>query len=56
MDRVALESNFMLTRKSNFADGARALLAADQLLYAGAHAAAIEAAMVQQQVLQGSGC
>ena len=37
MDRVALESNFMLTKKSNFADGARALLAADQLLYAGVH-------------------
>ena len=30
-------------------DGARALIAADNLLYAGAHAAAIEAAMVQKR-------
>ena len=56
MDRVALESNFMLTKKSNFADGARALLAADQLLYAGAHAPTIEAAMVQRKFCKSSGC
>ncbi len=56
MDRVALESNFMLTRKSNFADGARALIAADNLLYAGAHAAAIESAMVEKRFCKASGC
>ena len=56
MDRVALESNFILTPKSNFGDGARALIAADNLLYAGAHAAAIESAMVGKRFCKQSGC
>jgi hypothetical protein len=51
MDRVVLESNFLLTRKSNFKAGAKALLAADQLLYAGAHSAQITAEMTQRKFL-----
>jgi hypothetical protein len=47
-DRVVLESNFMLGRRSNFRDGARALLAADQLLYGGIHTATIGAELVQR--------
>ena len=50
MDRVVLEANFMLTTKSDFKDGAKALIAADQLLYGGAHAATIEAALDRSQI------
>ena len=56
MDRDVLEGNFMLTRKSGFGDGARAIIAADQMLYAGAHAAAIEGVMVQRKLCKKSGC
>jgi hypothetical protein len=56
MDRVVLESHFMLGKRSGFGDGARALLAADGLLYAGAHAAAIEAEMVERKFCKASGC
>ena len=51
MDRVVLESNFLLTKKSNFKDGAKALIAADQLLYGGAHVAQIEATMRARKFL-----
>jgi hypothetical protein len=56
LDRDALESFFMLSRKSNFRDGARALVAADQSLYGGAHAAAITAEMVARGFCPASGC
>jgi hypothetical protein len=56
MDRVVLESNFMLARRSGFRDAARALLAADDLLYAGAHAAAIEAEMIERRICRKRGC
>jgi hypothetical protein len=56
MDRVALESNFMLTRRATFRDGARALLAADQLLYASTHSAAIAAEMVRRGFCPAAGC
>ena len=49
MDRVALESNFLLSKKSGYKDGARALLAADQLLYAGAHVPQIQAVMTARK-------
>jgi hypothetical protein len=49
MDRVVLESNFLLTKKSNFKAGAKALLAADQLLYGGAHTSQIESAMIDKK-------
>ena len=49
MDRVALESNFLLTKKSGYKDGGRALLAADQLLYAGAHIPQIQAVMTARK-------
>ena len=51
MDRVVLESNFLLTKKSNFKDGAKALIAADNLLYAGAHVAQIQATMQTRKFL-----
>lgn len=56
MDRVVLESHFMLGKRSGFRDGARALIAADQLLYAGAHAAAIEAEAIERKLCKQSGC
>jgi hypothetical protein len=56
LDRVVLESHFMLGRRAKFRDGARALLAADALLYAGAHAAAIEAEMVERGFCGPAGC
>jgi hypothetical protein len=56
LDRDVLESNFMLARKSNFRDGARALLAADQTLYAGANAQAISAEMVSRGFCPAGGC
>ena len=37
MDRVVMQSHFLLSRGSNFKAGARALIAADGLLYAGAN-------------------
>jgi hypothetical protein len=49
MDRIVLEANFLLTGKSGYKDGARSLLAADQLLYGGANNAAIETAMVARK-------
>jgi len=51
MDRVVLESNFLLTKKSNFKAGAKALIAADNLLYAGAHVAQIQATMQARKFL-----
>lgn len=47
-DRVLLESHFMLTRRANFRDGARALLAADDLLYSGIHRPVIGAELVER--------
>ncbi len=55
-DRVVLESNFMLARSSGFKDAARALLAADKLLYAGAHAPTIRAALIDRKFCKTSGC
>jgi hypothetical protein len=56
MDRVVLEANFLLARKSGYRDGARGLLAADQLLYGGANSAAIEAEMVARKFCGSAGC
>ena len=56
MDRVVLESHFLLSRGANFKAGAKALLAGDKLLYAGAHVAAIEAEMVGRGFCKKSGC
>jgi Fungalysin metallopeptidase (M36) len=55
-DRVVLQSHLLLTRNSNLRDGARALIAADGLLYGGAHAASIEAEMVQRGFCGSTGC
>ncbi len=56
VDRVVLESHFMLDPRSGFRDGARALLAADDLLYGGAHRAALEAEMVERRFCKSGGC
>jgi hypothetical protein len=49
MDRVVLEANFMGSSKSNYKSTGKALLAADQMLFAGAHAAAIQAALTDRK-------
>ena len=49
MDRVVLEANFMGSSKSNYKSTGKALLAADQLLYAGAHVDQIRAALQQRK-------
>jgi hypothetical protein len=49
MDRVVLEANFLNTKKTGFKDAGRALLASDQLLYGGAHAAAIQAELTARK-------
>ncbi len=51
MDRVVLEANFANTEKTNFKQGAKNLIAADQLLYGGAHVAQIQATMKQRKFL-----
>ena len=56
MDRVLIQSHLLLSRNSNLRDGARALIAADGLLYSGTHAAAIEAETVQRRFCSSSGC
>jgi hypothetical protein len=55
-DRVVLESHFLLGRRADFLDGARALIAADSLLYGGTHAAIISAEMVQRGFCKPAGC
>jgi hypothetical protein len=55
-DRIVLESHFLLGRRSNFRDGARALHAADALLYGGAYSAAISAEMIQRGFCRRPGC
>jgi hypothetical protein len=49
MDRVVLEANFMGSSKSNYKSTGKALLAADQLLYAGAHKPQIQAALTDRK-------
>jgi hypothetical protein len=56
MDRVVLESHFMLGTRSGFGDGARALLAADELLYAGVHVPVLEAELIERRFCKRSGC
>jgi hypothetical protein len=56
LDRVVLESHFLVTRSAGFREGARALLAADRILYDGAHADAIEAEMVARNFCRKSRC
>lgn len=56
IDRVVLESNFMLVPRSNFGDGARALLAADRVLYGGVHKPTLEAALIDRRFCKPRGC
>lgn len=49
MDKVVLESNFLLTKKTSYKSAGKALLAADQLVYAGAHLPQIQAALTARK-------
>jgi hypothetical protein len=49
MDRVVLEANFMGSQKSNYKSTGKALLAADDLLYAGVHKPQIQAALTTRK-------
>jgi Zn-dependent metalloprotease len=49
MDRVVLEANFMGSKKTNYKSTGKALLAADDLLYAGAHKPTIQAALTDRR-------
>ncbi len=49
MDRLVLEANFMGSRKTNYRSTGKALLAADQLLFAGAHTAQIQQALTDRK-------
>lgn len=55
-DRVAIQSQFMYARRSGFRDAARALIAADELLYAGVHAPTVEAEMMERGLCPKRGC
>jgi hypothetical protein len=56
MDRDVLEANFMNTKSTTFKSFAKSILKADQLLYSGAHVAAIEQVFVQRKFCKSSGC
>jgi Fungalysin metallopeptidase (M36) len=56
MDRVTLEANFSNSKGTTFKSFAKGLLAADQLLYAGAHIPTIEADLVSRKFCKSSGC
>jgi hypothetical protein len=49
MDRVVLEANFMGSRKTNYRSTGKALLAADDMLYAGVHKPEIQAALTKRK-------
>jgi hypothetical protein len=51
MDRVVLQSNFLLTRRAGFRAAAEALLEADQQLYDGVHREAIAAELTARGLL-----
>ena len=55
-DRIVLQSQFMYLRRTGFRDAARALLAADELLYGGVHRGAVEAEMVERRFCPRRGC
>ena len=55
-DRIVLQSQFMYTRRTKFRDAARALIAADKLLYDGAHTNAVEGEMVERRFCPQRGC
>ena len=52
MDRVVLEANFTNSKGTSFKSFAKGMLAADQLLYAGAHVPTIEALLVERKFLK----
>ena len=56
VDRVVLEANFTNSRGTTFKSFAKGILAADQLLYAGAHIPTLEALLVERKFCKSSGC
>lgn len=51
MDRLVIQSQFSLTPTASFQDGSQALIAADQALYGGAHAAQLVSVLTQRELL-----
>jgi hypothetical protein len=56
MDRDILEANFMNSKGTTYKSFAKAILKADQLLYAGANVPAIEPVLIQRKFCKSSGC
>lgn len=56
VDRVVLQANFTNSRGTTFKSFAKGILAADQLLYAGAHIPALEQQFVARKFCKSSGC
>jgi Zn-dependent metalloprotease len=56
MDRVVLEANFMNSKGTTYKSFGKAIVAADQLLYAGAHIPTIEPVLIQRKFCKSSGC
>ena len=56
VDRDVLESNFMLSPRAGFKDVARAVIAADQLLYGGANIPTLEAELIARKFCRAAGC
>ncbi len=56
MDRVTLEANFTNSKGTTFKSFAKGLIAADQLLYAGAHIPVIEQELIDRKFCKSSGC
>jgi Zn-dependent metalloprotease len=51
-DKIVMESHFSLSPQSQFADGANALIQADQNLFGGAHVEAIKAVFVERGIMK----
>ena len=56
MDRVTLEANFTNSKGTTFKSFGKGLVAADQLLYAGAHIPVIEQELIDRKFCKSSGC
>jgi hypothetical protein len=56
IDRVVLEANFMNSKGTTYKSFGKAIVSADQLLYAGAHIPTIEAELIDRKFCKSSGC
>ncbi|UJA20125.1 hypothetical protein HJD18_07810 [Thermoleophilia bacterium SCSIO 60948] len=55
-DRVVVDSHFLMTSRSGFREGVRAMIAVDESLYAGEHVAQIEGEMESRGFCPSAGC